>query len=120
VVNSRRFIDSPRWRRRWSPEHRGLDDVDAAHAVDEIDQSAVVDGDVVRGQARPGLGWVGQVMPDLARSEGIGDVDEAQTLREPGERDHGAAEALRRLMTAAHRRLRAAVAVEARHLAGCD
>ena len=42
----------------------------------------------------------------------VGDVDEAQSLGEPGKRDDGAVKTLRRLMAAAHRRLRAAVEVE--------
>ncbi len=67
-----------------------------------------------------GGGRVGQVVPDLLRRERIGDIDEPQALGEPGERDHRAGKALGRLVAAAHRRLRAAVLVEARHLEGRD
>ena len=50
---------------------------------------------------------VGQEMADLLRRERIGDVDEAQALREPGERNDRAVKALGGLVAAGHRRLRA-------------
>src|SRR5947209_3156330 len=55
-------------------------------------------------------------MPHLSRRERVGDVDEAQTLRKPGKRNDGAAQALRGLMATAHRRLRTAVEIESGHL----
>src|SRR5215469_7335744 len=103
-------------RRATSSECRGFNDVDAADAVDEIDQSALVDGRVVGGHAIAAAGRIRQKMSDLPGRERIGDVNEAQALREPGKRDHCAAQTLRWLMTPAHRRLRAAVAIEPGHL----
>src|SRR5262249_60416870 len=55
-------------------------------------------------------------MGDLPRNERVRDVDEAQALRKPRERDHGAVETLRRLVATAHRRLRAAVDVKPGYL----
>src|SRR5262249_52505101 len=99
---------------------RGFDDVDAANAVDEVDQAAIVDGHVVGRRALLAGSRIGQEMADLPGSERIGDVDEAEPLGEPGERDDGAAEAFRRLVAPAHRRLRAAIDVEPGHLEGRD
>src|SRR5258708_22800532 len=59
-----------------------------------------------------------QKMANLPRNERVRDVNEAQPLRKPRERDHGAVETLRWLVTTAHRRVRAAVGVEPRPL-GC-
>ena len=69
-----------------SSQHRGLDDVDAALAVDQVAEPALVDGDVVGGGELETLRGVRLVEGDLARLERIGDVEDAQTLREPGDR----------------------------------
>ncbi len=60
----------------------------------------------LRGRPLLAVRRVGQKMADLARARRVRDVDKAQPLGKPGERDDGAAEPFRRLMTAAHRRLR--------------
>src|SRR5438034_1599598 len=84
-----------------SSECRGFDDVDAAHPIDEIDQSAIVDRDVVGRGTRLAIGGIGQEVTDLARREWIGDIDEPQPLGEPRERDDVAAQAFRGLMASA-------------------
>ncbi len=89
-------------------------------AVDQIAQTPIVDGHVVGGgQAEP-LRRIGLVEGHLARREGIGDVEQAQALGEPRERNDGALEALGGLMAAHDRRLRRAVRIEALHLEGRD
>src|ERR1700704_4639286 len=98
----------------------GLDDVDAADAVDEVDQSARIDGHVVGGRAiRPG-GGLRQIVTDFFRLERVDEIDEPKALREPGEGNDRAVKALRRLVAAGHRRLRAAVDVETGDLIGRD
>ena len=72
-------------------QHARLDDVDAVDPVDEIDEAAIVHGHVVGRCHIRARRRVRQVMADLARREGIGDVDEPQPLREPGEGDDRAA-----------------------------
>ena len=64
------------------------------------------------GRSAPGR-RVGQEVADFLGRERVGDIDQAQPLREPSERQNRAGEALGRLMTAGHRRLRAAVAIKA-------
>src|SRR5260370_12800836 len=88
-----------------------FDDVDAANAIHEEDQPAIVDRDVIGGRALLAVCWMRQKMANLPRNERVRDVNEAQPLRKPRERDHGAVETLRWLVTTAHRRLRAAVDV---------
>ena len=61
------------------------------------------------GRSAPGAAS-GTKWPTSLRCERIGEIDQAQALGEPGERNDRAGEALGRLMTAGHRRLRAAVA----------
>src|SRR4029078_7447341 len=100
--------------------HAGFDDVDAAHAVDEVDEIAAVHGDVVRrGAVGAGRG-VRKIVCDLTRGEWVGDVEQAQALREPRERNDGAGEALGRLVTTGHRLLKTAVPVDARDIDGGD
>src|SRR5215469_10051736 len=86
---------------RWpSSQHRGLDDVDAALAIDQVAEPALVDGDVVGGGELEALRGIRLVEGDFARLEGIGDVEDAQALREPGEGNDAAFEALGWLVTA--------------------
>src|SRR5258708_39321569 len=75
-------------------QHRGLDDVDAALAVDKVAEATIVDGDIVGGGKRRSLRRIGLVEGDLAGREGIGDVEDAQALGEPGEGNDAALEAL--------------------------
>ena len=66
-------------------------------------------------RSAPG-GASGRKCPTSFGANGSAIIDDAQPLREPGKRNDGAGEALGRLMAAGHRRLRAAVRVEPRHL----
>ena len=66
-----------------STECRGFDDIYSANAVDEVDQPAIVDGDVVGGGTLLAGGRIGEVVADFAGSERVCDVDEAQALGEP-------------------------------------
>ena len=72
------------------PNAAGFDDVDAVHAIDEIDEPAIVDRHVVGRRPLRAGGRIGQEMTDLLRRERIGEVDQPQPLREPGERNDGA------------------------------
>src|SRR5262249_61186584 len=92
-----------------SSKCRSFNDVDAADAVNKVDQSAIVDGHVVGGHAVCAVSRIRQKMSDLPGHERIRDVDKTQALRKPGKRDHCAAQTLRCLMAPAHRRPRAAV-----------
>src|SRR2546430_16388782 len=83
-------------------------DVDPANAIHEVDQPAIVDRDVIGGRALLAVCWMRQKMANLPRNERVRDVNEAQPLRKPRERDHGAVETLRWLVTTAHRRGRGA------------
>src|SRR5262249_36474733 len=58
-------------------------------------------------------------MANLPRNERVCDVDEAQPLRKPRERDHGAVEALRWLVATAHRRVGGALGGGARPPKSC-
>src|SRR3954468_24740255 len=62
-----------------------LHDVDAALTVDEVVKAARIDGHVVRRDALESLRRIRQEMADLGGAERIGDIDEPQALREPGE-----------------------------------
>src|SRR5260370_41716993 len=97
-----------------------FDDVDAANAIHEEDQPAIVDRDVIGGRALLAVCWMRQKMANLPRNERVRDVNEAQPLRKPRERDHGAVETLRWLVTTAHRRIGGAGAGLARRLESCD
>src|SRR5262249_61839222 len=82
-----------------------FDDVDPANAIHEVDQPAIVDRDVIGGRALLAVCRIRQKMANLPRNERVCDVDEAQPLRKPRERDHGAVETLRWLVATAHRRV---------------
>src|ERR1051325_9914924 len=77
---------------------RPLDDRHSAQPVDQVDQSAIVDRDVVARHALAAGRHVGHEVRDLARRVRVLHVDDAQTLREPGERDLGAGHLLARLV----------------------
>src|SRR5262245_66097306 len=79
-----------------------FDDVKAAHAVDHIDEAAVVAEHVVAAHAIGAGRHVRYVARHLAWPIRIGDVDEAQPLREPGKGDFGVGDVLDRLMAAGH------------------
>src|ERR1700687_1761876 len=66
-----------------------LHDREPAQTVDQIDQPARIDGHVVALHAVAACGDIGHEMRDLARRMGIGDVDDAQAVGEPGEWDLG-------------------------------
>src|SRR5260370_19214405 len=89
-----------------------FDDVDAANAIHEEDQPAIVDRDVIGGRALLAVCWMRQKMANLPRNERGRDVDEAQPLRRPRKRNHGAVETLRWLVATAHRLLRVDRALE--------
>src|SRR5260370_39358669 len=97
-----------------------FDDVDAANAIHEEDQPAIVDRDVIGGRALLAVCWMRQKMANLPRNERVRDVNEAQPLRKPRERDHGAVETLRWLVTTAHRRVRGGADAAPRPPARCD
>src|SRR5215813_12677604 len=97
-----------------------FDDVDPANAIHKVDQPAIVDRDVIGGRALLAVRRRRQKMANLPRNERVRDVNEAQPLRKPRERDHGAMETLRWLVATAHRRLWAAVHIKPGHLEGCD
>src|SRR5258705_13242873 len=82
-----------------------LEYVQAAHAVEEIDQSAIVHGDVVALHAVGPRRHVRHVMRHLPQRVRARDVDDAQSVREPGDRDLGAGHFLARLVAAGHARL---------------
>src|SRR6476660_3074494 len=94
----------------------GFGDVDAIDAVDEIDEAATVYGDVIRRWPVGAGRGIRHEMPDLPRCVRIGEVDNAEPLREPGERHDGVGEALGWLMATRHRGLRRPVDVETRYL----
>jgi hypothetical protein len=71
--------------------------VQTARAVDEVDQAAVVVADVVALHSFGALWHVGHERRDLAGRVRIGDVDDAQPVREPGDRNFGTADFLARL-----------------------
>src|SRR5260370_21570419 len=85
-----------------------FDDVDPANAIHEVDQPAIVDRDVIGGRALLAVCWMRQKMANLPRNERVRDVNEAQPLRKPRERDHGAVETPRWLVATAHRPVPAA------------
>src|SRR5262249_35727095 len=71
----------------WS---RPLENVQAARAVDQIDQPAVVEAHVVALHALGAGRNVRHERGDLARGMWVGDIDDAQAMREPGDRNLGA------------------------------
>src|SRR5262249_60739450 len=73
--------------------------------IHEVDQPAIVDRDVIGGRALLAVCRRRQKMANLPRSERVRDVDEAQPLRKPRKRNHGAVETLRWLVATAHRRV---------------
>src|SRR5882724_5836867 len=89
-------------------ELRAFDDVQAAVAVDEIHEAARVVADVVAADAAA-TGRVGNERRDLARRVRVGDVDDAQAVREPRDGNLRAAYLLARLVSARELRLRRAV-----------
>src|SRR3546814_7934255 len=62
-------------------KNRCLDDVDAALAIDQIDQPASVERHVVRGGALEALRRIRLEIADLLRGERIGHIDETKPLR---------------------------------------
>ena len=56
------------------------------HTVVEVEQAALIDGHVVRAQPLA-RGRVGGEVGDLARALWVGDINDPQPLREPGERN---------------------------------
>src|SRR6267142_531475 len=61
---------------------RPLQDVQPSVAIDEVHEAARVVADVVAAHA-PAAGGVGDERGDLARRVRVGDVHEAQAVREP-------------------------------------
>src|SRR5262245_53113606 len=89
-------------RRRWPRPNLQLDlhNIEADVAVDEMDEPAVVDGDIVA-LRRPASGprlW--HVPADLARRERVGHVDDAKPTAEPGREHDRAAHVLAKLVRA--------------------
>src|SRR5882672_11903687 len=60
-----------------------LEDVEARVAVDDVDQPAAVDVDVVGLRAGLAGGGLGDEVADFLRRRRIGDVDDAQAAGEP-------------------------------------
>src|SRR5262249_35227658 len=79
----------------WS---RPLEDVQAAGAVDQIDQPAIVEAPVVALDALGARRHIRHERGDLARGMRVGDIDHAQAMGEPGDRDLGAADLLAELV----------------------
>src|SRR5262249_33531273 len=94
-----------------------LQDIEPDVAVDHVDQTALIERDVValgRGPARRGLR---DEMADLAWDQRIGDVDDAQAAAEPDGIDDGARHALAELVGAEAGAARAAEGrIELAHL----
>src|SRR5580693_2459212 len=81
-----------------------LDDVQAADAIDEVDETPIVDRDVVGGCALLPVRGRGQEMADFPGGEWVRDADQPHALREPRKGNHGPVQPLRRLMTTSHGR----------------
>src|SRR5262249_11795712 len=94
-----------------------LQNIESDVAVDHVDQTALIERDVValgRGPARRGLR---DEMADLAWDQRIGDVDDAQAAAEPDGIDDGARHALAELVGAEAGAARAAEGrIELAHL----
>src|SRR5262245_23960588 len=91
------------WAERSSPTSgsgRKLQDVEPDVAVDQIDQAARVERDVVALRRGPTGRRLRNEMADLARAPRIGDVDDAQPAAEPDGVDDGARHALAELVRA--------------------
>src|SRR5215831_19192150 len=79
-----------------------LHDRQAANAVEQVDQPAIIHREVVARHALGALWHVGHEVRDLARRMRVLHVDDAQALRKPRERDLGAGHLLAGLVAAGH------------------
>src|SRR6202043_2356108 len=75
-----------------------LENVQAARAVDQVDQAAVVEVYVISLHRPCARRNVRHERGDLARRMRVGDIDDAKAMREPGNWDLGAADLLAELM----------------------
>src|ERR1019366_967539 len=86
-----------------------LEDVQPVHAIEQVDQAPVVDRYVVALDARYAAGGRRLVPGDFPRRVGIGEIDDAQSVRKPGDGDFGAGDFFARLVAAGERGARRAV-----------
>src|SRR5215468_8621246 len=83
-----------------APPSNPLQNVQTARAVDEVDQAAVVVADVIALDARRPCGHRRHERCGLARGVRIGDVDDSQAMRKPGDGDFRAAHLFAKLVQA--------------------
>src|SRR5215468_3667203 len=81
-----------------APPSNPLQNVQTARAVDEVDQAAVVVADVVALDARRPCGHRRHERCGLARGVRIGDVDNSQAMRKPGDGNFRAAHLFAKLV----------------------
>src|SRR3954469_15196634 len=99
-----------------SRRSREFDHVNPTLAIGHIDEATLVHGHVIRGRPLAVRRRIGLVKTDLARTERIGKIDDAQPLREPREWNDRSGEHLGGLVAAGHRRLRRTIAIETGHV----
>src|SRR4029077_16927214 len=75
-----------------------LENIETDIAVGEVDETAIVDLDIVRLRARPAAARLGDKPGDLARRARIGEVGDAQPAAEPGAVDEAVVHALGELV----------------------
>src|SRR5207302_1205009 len=85
-----------------------LQHVEADPAIDHVDQSTVVEGDVVALRSRAAARRLRDEPSDLARPQRIRKVDDAQSASEPYGMNDGTGETLRELVSAETRAARSA------------
>src|SRR5215471_13482919 len=81
-----------------APPSNPLQNVQTARAVDEVDQAAVVVADVIALDARRPCGHRRHERCGLARGVRIGDVDDSQAMRKPGNGNFRAAHLFAKLV----------------------
>src|SRR5215475_9339490 len=86
-----------------------LHDGEAAPAIDQVNQAARIDGDIVARDPIRSRRGIGNERGHLAHGARIADVDDAQTVRKPGARDLSAGDLFYRLVTGGHGWLRLAL-----------
>src|ERR1035437_3714669 len=86
----------------------------------KLPHSTRVDRHVVRRYPLKALRRIGEVVADFPHAKRVRNVDQPEALREPGKWNYRARKTLRWLVTAAHRRGRCALGVDALHLECAD
>src|SRR5260370_6549333 len=77
---------------------RAFENVESACAIDQIDQSPIIEANVIALHALCPRRNVRHEGGDLTRRVRVGDIDDAKTVREPSYRNLGAADLLTELM----------------------